>query len=155
MHRDGRTTGDIDVGAMASLGRVRVGVIARNLTTPSFGSQSSGDQVQLERQVRVGGAWGSRWPGISRVIVAVDGDATRRPTPGGDRRDVAAGVETWWMGQRLGVRGGVRGSTVGAPRSVAAGGVSVRVKSLLFLDAQTSAGQVDDRSWSVGARLAF
>lgn len=154
--REGHTTGDVDLGAMATMGRVRVGVVARNLTTPSFAiGPVASDAIQLDRQVRVGGGWGSGWPGISRVIVAVDSDLTRRVTPSGDRRDVAAGVETWWRDQRLGLRGGIRGSTVGELRTVAAAGVSVRLMSLVFLDAQAAAGQADERSWSLGARLAF
>ncbi len=104
---------------------------------------------------RAGAAWGSGWPGNSSLVVAVDGDLTRRTTPDGDRRDLALGIETWWLGQRLGVRGGVNGSTVGDARALFATGVSVAVKTGIFLEAHVAAGQADQRSWSVGARIAF
>lgn len=156
LERAGHTTGDIDLGAMVTVDRMRLGIVARNLSTPSFAAAGGGaGVVELGRQVRIGAGWGSSWPGMSRVIVALDGDLTSRPTPAGDRREVAAGVETWWRGQRLGVRGGLRASTRGAARAAAAVGVSMRLTGLLFLDGQAAAGQADERSWSLGARLAF
>lgn len=154
--RGGKTTGDVDLGAMIAVEHVRLGVVARNLTTPSFDLDDTGaEAVELDRAVRVGGAWGSGWPGMSRLVVAVDGDLTSRATAGGDRRDVAAGVESWWLGQRLGVRGGVRGSTVGDARSVVAAGVSAGLTPGIFLEAHAARGQDDERSWSVGARFTF
>ncbi len=87
---------DADAGVMLAVNHIRVGLVARNLTTPSF-TVGGGEEVALDREVRIGGAWGSGWTGITRVIASVDGDLTSRPTPSGDRRDVAAGVETWWM----------------------------------------------------------
>src|SRR5918993_3209187 len=103
---------DADAGVMVAINRIRLGLVARNLTTPSF-TLGGGEEAALDREVRVGGAWGSGWTGITRVIASVDGDLTSRPTPYGDRRDVAAGLETWWIGQRLGLRGGARRSTIG------------------------------------------
>ena len=61
--------------------------------------------------------------------MAVDADLVSRVTPFGDRRDVAVGVETWWMAQRLGVRGGVRRSTIGESRAAATAGVSAALKA--------------------------
>ncbi len=109
----GETTGDVDVGVMVAAGHVRAGVVARNLTTPAFELDETGLEVGLDRHVRIGAGWGSGWPGNSRVIVGVDADVTRRRAVDGDRRDLAAGAEVWWARQRLAVRGGVRGSTVG------------------------------------------
>ena len=150
------TTGDVDLSAMSALGHLRLGVVAHNLTTPAFPLDATGtESVELQRQVRVGGGWGSGWPGISRVVAAVDADVTRRMAPGGDRRDLAAGVETWWLHQRLGIRGGVRRSTVGDARSVVATGVSAAVKTGMFLEGHVAVGEHDERSWSVGARFSF
>jgi hypothetical protein len=87
--------------------------------------------------------------------MATDVDLTRRPSPSGDRRDVAVGVESWWLGQRLGVRGGVRGSTAGEARAVVAAGVSAAVGSGVFVEGHVARGRQDERSWSVGARLTF
>ena len=145
---------DADAGVMLAVNHFRVGLVARNLTTPSF-TVGGGEEVALEREVRIGGAWGSGWTGITRVIASVDGDLTSRPTPSGDRRDLAAGVETWWMGQRLGVRGGARRSTVGDARAAFAAGISAGLSPGMLLEAHVVRGHAAEHSWSVGARMTF
>jgi hypothetical protein len=149
----GTSKGDVDAGLMVWVNHIRFGVVGRNLTTPEFGDGSSA--LELAREVRVGGAWGSGWTGISRVIVAVDGDVISRSTPDGDRRDVAAGLETWWMNQRLGLRGGVRRSTIGDARAAVAAGISAGLKPGMLVEAHIVRGHDDERSWSVGARMTF
>jgi hypothetical protein len=148
---------DLDAAVMVAVNRFRVGLIGRHLTSPSFepGEPTSAGRLELEPHVRVGGAWGSGWPGITRLVVAVDADVTERATLDGDRRDVAAGVETWWLNQRLGVRGGVRGSTTGEARPVVSGGLSAAVKPGFFIEGQMSRGESEERSWGVGARFGF
>lgn len=157
---------DVDAGAMLWVDRFRLGVAARNLTTPAFGDASAEatadrpadggtGEIAFEREVTVGAAWGSGWTGISRVIVSVDGEVTSRATPSGDRRDVAAGVETWWMNQRLGLRGGVRGSTIGGARGTIAAGISAGLKPGMLLEAHVVRGHADAASWSIGARMTF
>ena len=147
---------DVDAGAMLAVEQWRVGLQARNLTSPSFHvPDAQGGEVELEPEFRVGVAWGAGWPGSSNLVVSADADLTRKPGLTGDRRDVAAGIETWWLRQRLAVRGGVRGSTVGEARPVVAGGVSAAIKSGVFVDAHLSRGDRDGQSWSVGARLSF
>ena len=153
VHADGALTGDVDAGLMASANRFRFGLVARNLTTPEFGD--GGNAIELDREVRIGGAWGSGWTGISRVVVSVDGDLMSRATPAGDRRDVAAGLETWWMSQRIGLRGGVRRSTIGEARAAVAAGVSAGLKPGMFIEAHIMRGRDDEGSWSVGARMTF
>jgi hypothetical protein len=150
----GETTFDVDAGVMLAVQRIRLGLVARNLTTPAF-DVDAGEAIALDREVRVGGAWGSSWPGISRVIVSVDGDVTSRRTPSGDRRDVAAGVETWWWAQRLGLRGGVRRSTIGDGRAAAAAGISAALGASMFVEAHVVRGRADERGWSVGLRMGF
>jgi len=150
---DGELAGDVDAGLMAWANRFRFGLVARNLTTPEFGDGSSA--IELDREVRIGGAWGSGWTGISRVVVSVDGDLMSRATPAGDRRDVAAGLETWWLSQRIGVRGGVRRSTIGEARAAVAAGVSAGLKPGMLVEAHIMRGRDDERSWSVGARMTF
>jgi hypothetical protein len=150
------TRGDIDAGVMVEVDRFRIGVVARNLTRPTFdGPHPSAASVTLAREARAGAAWGSAWPLPSRVMVSADLDLTRRADPFEDRQDVAAGVETWWWQQRLAFRGGVRGSLVGAVRPVVAGGVSVAARRGVFIDAHGSAGTLDERSWSLGVRMTF
>ena len=145
---------DADAGVMLAVNHIRVGLVARNLTTPSF-TVGGGEEVALEREFRIGGAWGSGWTGITRVIASVDGDLTSRPTPSGDRRDVAAGVETWWMAQRLGLRGGARRSTIGDARAAFAAGISAGLSPGMLLEAHVVRGHAAERSWSVGARMLF
>lgn len=146
---------DVDGSVMASADRFRLGLVARHLASPSFALEAAGGaEVELERQMRLGGGWGSGWPGYSRVVVAVDGDLTRRATPSGARRDVAAGVETWWRARRLGVRGGVRGSTMGDARPVVSAGASALVAGF-YLEGFFAGGQAGERSWSLGLRYSF
>ncbi|MEY4094971.1 MAG: hypothetical protein RLZZ53_2170 [Acidobacteriota bacterium] len=144
---------DLDAGLMWSIEKFRVGMVARNLTTPSF--THDGLDVVLDREVRVGAAWGSGWTGMSRVIVSVDSDLTSRMTVSGDRRDIAAGVETWWLSQRLGVRGGVRRSTIGDARAAVAAGVSAGLSAGALLEAHVVRGHAEQRSWGIGARVFF
>lgn len=152
---------DLDAGAMLTLNHWRLGLVTRNLTTPAFATAMAGrpleesDEVKLRREVRLGAAWGSGWSGISRVTVSLDGDLTARPTAAGDRRDLAAGVETWWRNQRLGLRGGVRRSTIGDARPAVAAGISAGMTPGMLLEAHVVRGHAAERSWSLGARMFF
>jgi hypothetical protein len=151
----GTSAFDVDAGAMIVANHFRMGLVARNLTTPSFDAGEGKDPIEQAREVRVGAAWGSGWPGLSRVIASLDGDVTARPTALGDRRDIAGGVETWWLGQRLGLRGGVRASTIGDARAAVAAGVSAGIRAGMLLEAHLVGGDAAERSWSVGARVMF
>jgi hypothetical protein len=150
------TVFDVDAGVMMALDHVRVGLVARNLTTPTFAVTpvEFGD-VELDHEVRAGVAWGSGWPGNAAFVVAVDGDITTRRTPFGDRRDLAAGVETWWMNRRLGVRGGFRGSTVGDAREAFAAGASAGVSAGTYVEGHVVLGRPEERSWGIGVRMTF
>jgi len=148
------STFDVDAGVMLAANRFRLGVVGRNLTTPKF-ETDEGMTIDLDQEVRAGIAWGSGWTGTSRVIVSVDADLKDRLTPLGDRRDVAAGAETWWLKQRLGLRGGWRRSTIGEGRAAVAAGLSAGLKPGMLLEAHVMRGQDHDRSWSVGARMLF
>lgn len=150
------TTGDVDVGGMFSAGRLRAGVVVRNLTEPTFGDEDTpGTDFTLQRHARVGMAWGDRWPGTPATIVALDADLTRVPHPAGERRDVAAGVERWLRAQHLGIRGGVRASTIGRTRPVASGGLSYAVRAGTYVDAYVAVGDRHARGWGVAARLSY
>ena len=117
------TTGDLDVGAMFAAGRVRAGMVVRNVTEPTFGDEDTADSdFILKRHARVGVAWGDRWPGTPATIVALDADLTRVPHPAGARRDIAVGVERWLRAQQIGIRAGLRASTIGQTRPVASAG---------------------------------
>jgi len=152
----GSTKGDLDVGALVAGGQFRAGIVARNLTEPTF--EAGGGRAEtavLERQVRLGVAWADGWPGTPRTIVAFDADATRTAHAGGDRRDVAVGLERWLEGRRVGVRGGVRASTVGDARPVGSLGGSFALRSGIYVDAYGAKGTHEDHAWGIGARFTF
>ena len=155
LERFGSTTFDIDASVMLAIASIRVGVVGRNLTAPSFAVSDGGDEIELKREARFGAAWGAGWPGNARLVVSADADLMSRPTVLGDRRDLAAGVETWWRGQTIGVRGGVRGSTIGDARTAVTAGVSYAVRAGFFVEAHVAQGENEERGWSVGARFGF
>ena len=151
---------DADIGVMVNAGSFRAGVTIRNLLAPEF-ETGAGGVLQLHRQARVGVAM---TPGTDAAvhaaedgwIVAVDADLTRTPASAGDRRMIAAGLERWLAGRRLGLRGGVRVNTVGPARPVGAGGVSVAVKRGVLVEAYAAGGGQDaDRGWGAGVRVGF
>jgi hypothetical protein len=150
----GETTFDVDAAVMIAVERLRVGLVARNLTTPAF-AVVDGGEVELARAVRAGVAWGSAWPGYSRVSFSVDGDVTARATPFGDRRDVAAGLETWWRNRTIAVRAGARRSTVGDARSAVTGGATYAVHPSLLVEGHVAVGERRERGWSLGVRMGF
>jgi hypothetical protein len=156
----GSTRGDLDIGAMLAAGRVRAGLVVRNVTAPTFGEDVVDDGgalsgVTLERHARVGVAWADRWPGVSATVVSIDADVTRVPCAQGERRDVAMGTE-WWLGrQRVGLRAGIRASTAGDARPVLSVGGSYAVRSGTFVDGYVARGTRDDRGWGVAVRLSY
>ncbi|MGH9221047.1 MAG: conjugal transfer protein TraF [Vicinamibacterales bacterium] len=168
---DEDTTFDIDAAVMLAVEQIRIGLVARNLTTPAFAMASAsakatadrtagepgeeGGEIEMAREVRAGFAWGSGWPGNSRVTLSVDADLTERVTPFGDRRDVAVGVETWWRDRRLSLRGGVRRSTTGEARGAVTGGASYAVRQSMFVEGHAAAGERSERGWSLGIRMGF
>ena len=155
----GRTTVDLDAGAMVSVGVARVGIVARNLGQPAFELEPGGSRVRLERQVRVGVAVAprSRPAGVhGPFTVSVDVDLTRNDGPAGDRRDAAAGAEGWWAGGRVGARAGVRANTLEPQRLVVSAGASFAVRSSTFVDGQVTRGQsAVDNGWGMAARVTF
>lgn len=153
---------DLDAGALAAFGAVRIGVMVRNLRAPEFATvEGEPGEVprtfEFRRQARVGIAL---MPDQGRrsnpTTVAVDLDLTRQRTLTAERRNVAAGVEQWLMSRRLGLRGGVRASTLGEARPIVAGGASVMIRSSIVVDGQVSGGRADaTRGWSLAARVTF
>src|SRR5688572_1952401 len=96
---EGRTTIDLDAGAMVSVWDMRLGVTARNLRSPDFPAQ--GGTVRMSRQVRVGAALVPRAlpTGVHGPFsLAIDADLTTTPDARGDRRRAAAGGE-YWLGK--------------------------------------------------------
>ena len=154
---EGRTTVDLDAGAMVSAWDMRFGVTARNLRRPEF--QAEGGMVRMTRQVRVGAALAPRAlpTGVHGPFsLAIDADLTTTPDVRGDLRRAAAGGE-YWLGKGLvGVRGGVRWSTLGDSRRALSGGVTARLPRSVHVEGQvTKDNETDEHEWTVGARVTF
>ena len=151
---DGDGAFDADIGLLAVAGGLRLGLVVRNVAETTF-EQAAGT-ARLPRQVRIGVAYDGAGAGRAPLTIAVDVDATAIETSSGDRRNVAIGVERWLAGGRVGVRGGARFNTAGGHERTATGGLSVAVRSGLFLDGHVMRGGAeDDRGWGVAARVSF
>ncbi len=151
----GDTQADLDVGAMAAFGFMRLGVTVRDVRQPTFGTGSSA--YTLDRRARVGAAAISQARGpFDRLVFAVDADLATATIAGREERDVAAGVEAWWLGRRVGVRGGAGANTAAGGGSFGAFGVSVVPYPRVNLDAGVTRGVDSTRDqWSLGLRLTF
>src|SRR5262249_62151472 len=75
------THADLDVGALATFRRVRIGFAVKHVTEPSFHS-AAGERVDLSRQARVG--LSGRPSARPALVVAVAADLTRTATAAGD-----------------------------------------------------------------------
>jgi hypothetical protein len=146
---------DLDAGAMASLGHVRIGLTVKNITTPTFGEGI--DELTLPCQVRVGLAVLTVPHGAFRGwTVAADADLTTTSTAMGEVRHVAAGVEGWLANGRLGVRAGASGNTVDDLRPSASAGVSVALTRAFFVNASRTTGRDNSVSgWSTSVSVTF
>lgn len=146
---------DLDIGAMARLGVVRMGIVMRDVSEPAFGSGS--DTLVLPRRTRAGAAVLAPSQGrLQLLTLAVDADLTTATVDGRDERDVSAGAEAWMRGGRIGVRGGVGKNTVGAGGSFGAFGLSIAPYSQVFVEGSISRGEDGRRDrWGIDLRLAF
>ncbi|MCU1384923.1 MAG: hypothetical protein JWL71_3620 [Acidobacteria bacterium] len=151
----GETHVGLDIGAMASLGPARVGVMVRNVKQPEF--NSGGDTFALTRTVRLGVAVSSGTRGvIGAATAAVDADLTTAATVFGDERRFATGGELWTSARTFGVRGGVSVNTIGSRRTALSGGLSAAVKRGVYADGELTGGTDQGRKgWSVGLRVTF
>ena len=148
---------DLDVGAMVSFGRMRVGAVVKNLRQPAFTSGARACRPAAAGARRVARRRRPGEPaGAGSVTFAVDADLTRTATARGDVRHIAAGVEAWMLRRQLGVRGGVSANTVGDARPAAGGGVSVACARVCILDAEATRGSDQTRKgWGFGLRVTF
>jgi len=162
---DSQNVFDLDVGVLAVTGALRVGAVVRNVREPEFDvapaatvdPDAGGSGLPLERQVRAGVAFDAESTAASvPLIVSLDADLRRYTAGAGERRVVAVGAERWFIERRLGVRGGGRFNTVGRQERAATAGVSVSIRSGLFLEAHAVRGGDDDeRGWGMAARVSF
>ena len=151
----GDTRADLDVGAMATFGAMRIGVTVRNVRQPTFGTGA--DSYELTRRARAGVALvrDVRGP-IDRITVAFDADIKSSPIDGRDERDVAGGGEVWLRGRRIGVRGGGGFNTVTGGDPFGSFGLTVVPYPHLNIDGAVTRGAASIRDqWSMGLRLTF
>jgi hypothetical protein len=153
----GRTTVDLDAGAMVSAWNMRFGVSARNLRRPEF--QVEGGTVRMSRQVRVGAALVPRAlpTGVHGPFsLAIDADLTTTPDMRGDLRTASAGGEYWLAKGLVGFRGGFRWSTLGDSRRALSGGFTAKLPRSVHVEGQlTKQNESDEREWTLGARVTF
>lgn len=147
---DGEGTVDIDLGVLATIGAVRLGVTARNLREPRFGDR------RLERQLRAGAAFDGAAAATLPLTVSLDADLLRYAAATGDRRVIAFGGEHWVRPQHVALRGGVRFNTVGEQDRTVTAGASVAVRAALFVEGYGAVGsKTGESGWGVGARVSF
>jgi F plasmid transfer operon, TraF, protein len=151
----GRTTVDIDAGAMVSAWDIRFGLTARNILEPEFDAEPA---VRIKRQFRVGAALAPRSlpTGVHGPFsLAVDADLTTTPSVFGDKRGAAVGGE-YWLAGLVGVRGGIRWSTLGDSIRAYSGGLTVRLTRSTYAEGQvTKSDESEETLWNIGGRLTF
>jgi hypothetical protein len=148
--------GDLDIGAMVRLGRVRAGLAVKNVTAPVLGVGAG--RLELPRQVRAGVAVGDT---AGRVIVGFDGDLTTTTTAGQggvgtEVRHLAVGGEVWTPTRRIGVRSGLSVNTVGNRRASGSGGLSFAVRRGAYVEGQITGGADPTKEgWGFDLRVTF
>ena len=142
---------DVDVGVMATSGRLKAGLTLRDVTQPEFGTADGSEPFRLRRQVRAGLAWTP----IDGWAVSVGQDLTRNQNETEAVRSFAAGTEGR-ISKKAFVRSGFRVNTAGPRRASVAAGASYAVLGPLFVDAQATFGSdTAARGWGVAARLLY
>ena len=158
VNAQGDTRTDLDAGAMAVFGAVRLGLTVRDLRNPTFGA--GGGMFELERRARAGAAYiAPGYGALDRVVFAFDADvnAAHVGGPGGFvEQDVTGGVETWWLRRRLSVRGGGGRNAATGGEAFGAFGVSVVPYPRVNIDGAVTRGADSARNrWGIGLRVTF
>jgi hypothetical protein len=144
---------DLDVGAMATLGFVRLGIVMRDVSEPEFGSGA--DTLVLRRRARAGVALLSPSP-RHQFVVDVDADLASATVDGRDEQDLSAGGETWMFSGRIGVRGGVGRNVAGGGGSFGAFGFSIAPYRRFFVEGFITRGESGRRDRvGLDLRVAF
>jgi hypothetical protein len=149
------THADLDLGALATFGHLRVGATLKNVRAPEFGAGD--DRMALKRQARAGVALvGHSQGAIQSVALAFDADLTKTLTAVGEERHVAGGVEAFTLKNHLGLRAGLSGNTIGAARVSPSVGASIGVRSTAYVEGQLTGGNDQARhGWGLDLRLTF
>ncbi len=154
---DGQSRFDLDLGLIGTAGPIRLGGLIRNVRQPEFttaGATAPG--LRLPRQVRVGAAFDAEKATAVAFTLSIDADLRGYTTATGERKVVAVGAEQWLLARRLGLRAGARFNRVGGQERAGTAGVSVAVRSGLYLEAHyVGGGTADERGWGVDTRVSF
>jgi len=144
----------LDIGALARVGRLRLGLMVRNATeTTFFGDDDRGTGLTLDRRFRAGVALGSH---SNLTMLAADFDLTRSLTATGEQQRAAVGVEGWSVSRRIGLRGGASVNMLDTDRIVVSGGASVAVRKGTYVDVAGALGSDDSQSgWGFALRVTF
>jgi hypothetical protein len=156
-NQPGVTTFDVDAGAMYSAADFRVGMTARNLRKPTFDTELG--PFSIARVVRVGVAFAPRSlpTGVhGPFTVALDTDLTTSHDLEGEGRDASLGGEYWVGSGRVGVRGGMRWSTLNDRNLRFSGGLTVQFPHSLFVEGHLTNNEARrETDWGFGARFTF
>jgi len=149
------THADLDLGALATFGMVRVGVAMKNVRAPEFGTGD--DQMTLKRQARAGLALVGHSNGaINQLALAVDADLTKTTTVVGDERHVAGGIEAFTLQRHVALRAGLSANTIGAARVSPSVGASLGVRNGVYFEGQLTGGSDEARhGWGLDLRVTF
>ena len=151
----GESKGGLDIGAMAAVGLVRAGVMVRNVRELTF---SSGNvAMTLKRHVRAGFALTTTArSGFGGATLSADADLRAVPTLFGNERRIAGGGEIWTRTRSLGGRAGISASTIGDARMAASAGLSLALRSSVYVDGQFTGGSdITRRGWGAALRVTF
>jgi hypothetical protein len=86
----------------------------------------------------------------------MDADLNAARVSGREEQEIAGGIETWWLGRRVGVRGGAGGNAAAGGGAFGAFGVTVVPYPRLNLEGAVTRGSDSARNqWSLGLRLAY
>ncbi len=145
---------NLDIGAMAAIGRVRLGVSLKNVREPEFGEGETA--VTLERQSRAGVAviGGGAGP-LTSITAAVDYDITELDTVLGVVRHVSAGAEAWLFQRRVGLRGGFSANIIGDTTNSTSMGISVGSSSYYVEGFYTTGSDQTREGWGLSLRLSY
>ena len=133
------THADLDLGALATFGLVRVGIAMKNVRAPKFGAGE--DRMTLKRQARAGLALVGHSSGaINQIALAFDADLTKTTTVVGDERHVAGGIEAFTLQRHVGLRAGLSANTIGAARVSPSVGASLGVRNGVYFEGQLTGG---------------
>ncbi len=147
---EGEGAVDVDLGILATVGAMRLGLTGRNLAEPDFAGR------ELPRQIRAGLAFDGEAAGWTPVVVSLDVDLRRYAAGNGDRRAIAVGAEHWLRPRRVAVRAGGRFNTVGEQEQAVTAGATVAVRAGLFVEGHAAYGSdASERGWGLAARVSF